>query len=152
MVQLSDYSIEIAEDILRELESFKQLSSRDHESGGVLLGYIIKEQKYIRITKISTPCKKDKSSPTSFERDASHAQDVINQEFDNSDGKIIYLGEWHTHHESKPTPSNTDIRMIRKHYKVSILNENFLLLVIIGIKRNYIALFDGDKFSSCYYN
>lgn len=151
MVKLANYSIEIAESVLNDLEVFKQDSSKAHESGGILLGYVVKKDGYIRITKISIPCNKDKSSPISFHRDADNAQKIINREFDDSEGKIIYLGEWHTHSEKRPTPSSVDICMIKRHHKVSVLNQNILLLLIKGIEDIYIASYDGNKLISSYY-
>jgi len=152
MINLANYHIEVTEDVLNTLETFKQDSFKIHEAGGILLGYIVKEEAYIRITKVSTPCKYDKSTPTSFDRDANNAQKIINKEFDESQGKIIYLGEWHTHFQKVPMPSSIDINMIKKQYKVSTLNANILLLLIKGTENLYISVYDGKKFVSDYLN
>lgn len=152
MIKLANYTVEIANNVLENLDLLKQNSSKSHEAGGVLLGYIIEETQYIRITKISTPCEEDISSPTSFQRDGKSTQKIIDREFNESNGKIIYLGEWHTHYEKKPIPSGIDISMIRKHHKASILNQDLLLLLIKGTKDIFISTYDGKRFISDYYN
>ena len=53
--------------------------------------------------------------------------------FRESQGTQIYLGEWHTHREVEPSPSWKDRHEIRRAFRKSTLNLEFLILVIVGI-------------------
>lgn len=114
------------------LEKFTQYKSTDHEAGGIILGKIIDNQ--INILKLTIPTSLDRSSRTNFERNKLSAQIILDYEFHNSNGQLIYLGEWHTHPESNPTPSKTDLQMLKRQFENNSLNTDFLLLFIKGIK------------------
>lgn len=135
--------IEIAESVLSIIQSYKQTKKGDNESGGILLGQV--NDKVIYINKVSTPNKFDRGERYSFESNKDAAQVIIDFEFYNSDKKTIYLGEWHTHPESVPTPSSIDINMIKKQFKKNKLNEPFLILLIQGLTDLYIGYYDGNE-------
>lgn len=137
-----DFRVIITESVLRALSKFKQ-TGRKNEQGGILLGTVSDD--IIEINRISIPTMFDKSSRHGFIRDKKSAQLFVDYEFENSNGKIIYLGEWHTHPENYPTPSYQDKNMITKQFKDNILNEPFLLLFIVGIKKNYYSIYDGKR-------
>ena len=121
-----------------------QDTKQKKESGGILLGQVV--DKTIYITKVSTPNRFDKSGRYKFVRNKKAAQIIIDHEFINSNGKTIYLGEWHTHPENKPSPSNIDIKMLSQQFKKNKINEEYLLLIIRGLQQIYIAFYDGNKF------
>lgn len=133
----------IPDSVLELFERYKQFGVTNNESGGILLGQI--SEKGIYILRASTPNKFDKSSRHSFECNKDAAQVIINYEFQNSDKKTIYIGEWHTHPEKNPTPSGIDKSMIIGQFKKNKLNEPFLILMIQGLSELYIALWDGKK-------
>lgn len=130
--------------VINVFKSFRQ-TRRKSEMGGILLGNIVGNKIYVLKASIPTPF--DKSNRFSFNRHKKSAQLFIDYEFRNSKGTIIYIGEWHTHPESNPTPSGPDCRMIKNQFKENILNENFLLMVIIGLKSNYVAHYNGTTIS-----
>lgn len=136
-------TIFISDSVLELIKSFKQFGATNYESGGILLGQI--SEKGIYILRASTPNKFDKSSRYSFECNKDAAQVIINYEFQNSDKKTIYIGEWHTHPEKNSTPSGIDKSMIIGQFKKNKLNEPFLILMIQGLSELYIALWDGKK-------
>lgn len=74
------------------------------------------------------------------DRDRNEAQKIINQKWNESNGEIIYLGEWHTHYEDVPIPSQRDLTMIKNQLKTSKMEIDFLLLLIIGQKENYYGI------------
>lgn len=139
--KIEDYTITLHESVKLALQMFKQTGARN-ERGGILLGSIY--EKKIVINRVSIPTIFDSSSKFSFVRDKKSAQLFIDYEFTNSGGKIIYLGEWHTHPEESPTPSSTDIIMIKKQLKENFTNEQFLLLLIVGLKENYLGFYNGN--------
>lgn len=130
------------ENVIELLTSFKQFDNKN-ESGGILLG-IVSETDVI-IKKASIPTEFDKGSRFRFTRHKKSAQIITDYEFHNSGGKIIYIGEWHTHPENFPSPSNTDLNMIKTQHKKNRINESFLLMLIVGFKGFYLGLYDGKK-------
>lgn len=135
--------VEVSENVLNIYSAFIQSKQDAHEAGGIILGHV--KDNYIFISKATTPTMQDSSSRNNFERDFNTAQLIVDYEFFNSNGHLIYLGEWHTHPEDTPYPSNQDLKMIKQQYIKNKLNEQFLLLIIIGIKSNYLGLYDGKK-------
>ncbi|WP_442682509.1 Mov34/MPN/PAD-1 family protein [Stenotrophomonas sp. JC08] len=77
------------------------------ESGGVLLGY--RRGAHLHVTKATTPTIHDRCSRTSFERAAEGHQAAALEHWSSSSGTGDYLGEWHTHPQVHPAPSDTDL-------------------------------------------
>ncbi len=143
IIELEKYKIYIPENIISILDKYKQNNSQN-ESGGIILGSVSNDYN-VYVSKLSLPTSFDKNNRYSFERDKKIAQILIDYEFYNSGGKTIYLGEWHTHPEDNPTPSYTDINMIKKQYKENRINDDFLIMLIGGFKEYYLGVFDGSK-------
>ncbi len=141
-IKRGKYTIQISERILVVLEEFKQ-DKKPYESGGILLGSVSKNN-YIKITKMSLPNSFDKASRFSFERNKQIAQIIVDFEFYNSNGKTIYLGEWHTHPEKNPIPSTIDRKMIKQQFKENTINESFLILIIQGLDSLYVGLYEDN--------
>lgn len=137
------YTIDISESVLSLMSNYKQVKKNMPEAGGILLARIKDNNVYI--IRNTIPNKFDKASRYNFERDKESAQIIIDHEFFNSNKKTIYIGEWHTHPESVPTPSNQDIKMLKEQYHKNKINEKFLILLIQGIEELYIGLYDGKN-------
>jgi integrative and conjugative element protein (TIGR02256 family) len=105
------------------------------ESGGILLGYVY--ENHDEIIKATIPNRLDYRGPFSFIRSKIPAQRKINISWKKSKGCLIYLGEWHTHSESDPKPSGTDMEMIEKAFKETKMEIDFLYLIIVGLKNTY---------------
>jgi integrative and conjugative element protein (TIGR02256 family) len=142
IIKRDKYIIHISEEVLSMLDKYKQKKYKN-ESGGIILGFV-HDDNSVYISKISHPNAYDRASRFGFERDKKAAQIIVNSEFYESDGKVIYLGEWHTHPEPNPSPSSVDIHMIRQQFKNNKINENFLILIIQGTKSLYVALYNGE--------
>ncbi|SHE78086.1 integrative and conjugative element protein, VC0181 family [Flavobacterium fontis] len=145
-IEVGVYNIFFSKKVLNDIKIYKQDTKEKNESGGILLGQVLNQNIYV--LKYSDPCKSDKSTRYSFERDKKNAQKIINHEFAESSGKTIYLGEWHTHPEKLPTPSNQDLKMIKEQYKKNKLNEKFLILFILGTQDFYIGIYTGKEIIS----
>ncbi len=143
--KLPGFELILQPNVLRIMESFIQDDNKKHESGGILLGQIKDGKIYVQ--KASTPCKFDRSGRYYFHRDKDAAQIIIDFEFANSGGSVIYLGEWHTHPEAVPTPSSQDRRMIKGQYNNGTLNVPFVLMIIQGTSDRFVSSFDGDSIS-----
>jgi integrative and conjugative element protein (TIGR02256 family) len=137
-IQLGNRDIEIHIQPLNILSKYAQTDKTSPEAGGIILGKILDNK--ISITKLSIPTQLDRASRSNFERHKLSAQIVIEYEHANSNGQLIYLGEWHTHPESNPTPSGQDLTMITNQFKSNFLNVNFCLLMIRGTNGLYLRL------------
>ena len=143
-LKIGKYSIVIHKGPLDILERFTQNDRKAHESGGVIIGKIIDGQ--INVIKLSVPTRLDKSSRMNFERNRDSAQIVLDYEFYNSNGQFTYLGEWHTHPEPFPVPSNADLQMLKQQFKNNKIMTDFILLLIKGTKGIYLRILDMDGF------
>lgn len=144
-IRIGNYEIHFTEDVLILMSKFKQMKNEQQEAGGILLGQV--KENRIYITRISFPSNNDRSSRYSFWRNKINAQAIIDYEFHNSNKRTIYLGEWHTHPEKLPTPSNTDRKMIKDQFSKNKLNEPFLLQYIQGTKGFYLSLLESDRYN-----
>lgn len=138
LTQLGNYRIFFTDDVISLLGNFIQIKQTQNEAGGILLGQV--KEKDIYITRISFPSTRDRSSRYTFDRSKKSAQAIIDYEFYNSGKRTIYLGEWHTHPEKLPTPSNVDRKMIKDQFSKNLLNEPFLLQYILGTKGFYLGI------------
>ncbi len=145
-ISIGKRTVVFTKDLLQNLYRHRQVRNNSHEAGGILLGQV--RESVIYLLKASYPNEKDTSHRTGFNRDKFSAQLIINHEFINSGKKTIYLGEWHTHPEKNPKPSSRDMSMIKSQFKANKLNEDFTLLLILGIKSIFIGILDSSKFTS----
>lgn len=141
--ELGGYKISISDNVQGILNTFVQKSWRQHEAGGILLGEV--SGKHIIIAKASVPSAFDKQRIMGFERNHVTAQLLIDYEYYNTNGRIIYLGEWHTHAELSPEPSRQDIRMMAEQFFNNKLNVPLMIVLIKGTVQSFIGLFDGKK-------
>lgn len=124
-------------EIISIFNSYRQLSSKQNESGGILLGRVYTEN--IVIEKVSIPSIEDRSGRNYFERNVKKAQRIVNQQWKESGGEIVYLGEWHTHPEINPIPSRTDLNLLKCMLRDTMMEIDFLFLVIVGIQNYYVG-------------
>ncbi|MBS1511079.1 MAG: Mov34/MPN/PAD-1 family protein [Bacteroidetes bacterium] len=97
------------------------------ETGGVLVGYI--ENDIIYIAKASSPGPNAIHDIASFQADANYVDMFIDMESANSAGRYQYIGEWHTHPQIEPTPSDTDLISLKE---IADTSTDFALVFIIG--------------------
>ncbi|GAA4366184.1 hypothetical protein GCM10023185_37150 [Hymenobacter saemangeumensis] len=144
--QIGKHTIAFHVGALGILDRFTQRGKKQPEAGGVIMGKLIGDE--IQIMRLSVPTPLDKASRYNFERHVYSAQIVIDYEFYNSGGEMVYLGEWHTHPEPHPTPSGTDREMIRRQYQNKGRTTDFLLLVIQGTASRYVAIMENGQLTA----
>lgn len=93
---------EIRDFIYSEVES-----SVDAETGGVLIGYVQGRKAFV--TRATGPGPKAIKSATRFERDVEYVQNELERATSELGERGLYIGEWHSHLETAPKPSPTDI-------------------------------------------
>lgn len=113
-------------------ERYRQLDSASLEAGGVLLGRFIRSSSDIVIDVATVPGQGDKAKRFSFHRARSRSQALINQAWQESEGTRNYLGEWHTHPEDEPYPSQVDLNNWWRICSSAAYEQEGLLFVIVG--------------------
>lgn len=138
--------LKITPEAFQRISEFIQIEPQHSEAGGVLLGRLIKDSKNIVIDRVSIPMVADKRTRFSFLRNAKIHQRIIDKAWKESSGTCNYLGEWHSHPESYPTPSGVDLKNWRNRLIQDTYFSRYLYFLILGIKEFYI--WEGDRRTS----
>lgn len=121
----------------------------DHEAGGILLGTVHGNNMLIEFATL--PTVRDLRFRCLFERLPFGHAEVALANWLSSNGKIRYLGEWHTHPEDYPKPSELD-RTEWRLLSEKRLDKRPLLAVIVGRKNLHVEMIlssgDGYLFKS----
>lgn len=143
VIELENLSIKISFEVLEKMFHYIQNDTNKPEAGGILIGHDLEDNNF-SITDISVPSVYDKSSRFNFTRSKKNAQQILNKFFNESNGKKIYLGEWHTHPEDYPTPSHLDNKSISERMQRDVLNSEIIFMIIVGRKNFYISFVKKD--------
>lgn len=93
----------------------------------------------------------DKRGRFSFCRNKVSAQRIINKKWHESNGIENYLGEWHSHPESKPTPSYVDRNLIQQIIADSTNVFKKVFLIIVGKDKSlYIGITNSEVSNKIY--
>ena len=126
-------AIEMRDQLMEQISE----AGRQHypnEYGGLLIGRYSEDNQTVFLNDTVLP-KKFKSSPVSFERGSDGMAKIL-EEYFKQEPPQVYVGEWHTHPNSSPSPSLIDIRAfetIVKHHNVNIKNP---VMLILGLTRH----------------
>ena len=134
--------VHFTEPALNQFIRFIQKSASDLEAGGILLGTV--HGSNLIVTEVTIPTTSDKRSHYFFERMPVGHDAVAHERWASSEGIIRYLGEWHTHPENYPRPSQLDeqewIRL------ASLRQDNRpMLAVIVGRNDLHVELMCSPK-------
>lgn len=97
------------------------------ETGGVLLGWI--ENRNIIVARATDAGPNAIHEQIYFRADPNYIDMVIDMEYANSNGKVNYIGEWHTHPQVSPKPSTVDLNSLDE---IVASSGKLNLLLIIG--------------------
>lgn len=125
--------VTIAPSARAALERYRQ-TGEAREAGGVLLGRVITESGDIVVDEATEPTPQDVRRRFAFLRKKQPTQRFVDQAWANSGGTRIYLGEWHSHPEERPTPSGKDIVNWHVIVRDATYEQEGLLFVIVGTK------------------
>lgn len=126
----NDSSIHISRSVLRKIEE-NITTHYPKEFGGVFIGF--KENKNFIITNILIPDKYE-NGKTVFVRHPGSLNERLKHIHKLTNGKIGYLGEWHSHPDGPTSPSKVDLnamRNIAKDKNITI-DEPLLMIAQIG--------------------
>lgn len=144
-VQVGDRRILWSEGVLRVLERHRQRGRASREAGGILLGEV--SETAVLVSRVTAPSSRDRRSRFGFVRDRKVAQVIVDHEHLNSEGRVTYIGEWHTHPERSAEPSAVDERMIREQLASNVVPAGFLLLVVLGLEVDYVGVLYDNQLS-----
>jgi integrative and conjugative element protein (TIGR02256 family) len=116
----------------RSLQFMQELVAQDpgRETGGVLAGYL-DENGDIRITNASCPGPNAVCTAKEFKKDVTYCQKFLDELIGRSDGKITYVGEWHSHPSPNNKPSSTDINSLSEiAYQKEYLTEKPVMIIL----------------------
>jgi integrative and conjugative element protein (TIGR02256 family) len=124
--------LRIGADALRILERYRQLDACVSEAGGVLLGRLIVERPDTVVDTVTEPSPADRRTRFAFHRAARPTQRAVIDAWERSDGTRNFLGEWHTHPEDVPHPSEVDLRGWQRLARIARFEQDWLFFVIVG--------------------
>ncbi|MCG3699375.1 Mov34/MPN/PAD-1 family protein [Aliarcobacter butzleri] len=143
----STLNIEINESVIKIFNIYKQRKENDVEKGGVLMGKLYPSSNKIVITH-ALICNNQESTRYELNLNTKCLQEKILKIWEESNGTITYLGDWHTHPEKSPKPSITDYKTFILNYFSSKFDQNLLLYIIVGnAEINWGKSFNGFLFN-----
>lgn len=141
-IDCSGQTIILSDPVLAHFDHHRQLQANSREAGGQLFARF--DGKVVRVERATGPRPSDRRSPTSFVPDRKAERREIRKNFRAG---LHYVGDWHTHLEPRPSPSQTDIDSFRDMYRKSSHRLASFLMVIVGTSLEmdglYVALCDG---------
>lgn len=134
------FSIFIEGSPQQSMATHRQVADGDSEAGGVLIGETRPE--CLVVTHATTPQPGDTRGRLFFNRKAEGHQEQVIERWKESQGRLDYIGEWHTHPEKRPQPSLVDrVGWIWR----SVQSKKPLLVLIVGQENCFVAIQDGLK-------
>src|SRR5688572_22440122 len=113
-------------EVMEYLDQFRQIEPGKPESGGQLFFKLVEND--IHICRATGPYKTDQQSRFSFEPDKKKQAADIKSHFKKG---LHFLGDWHTHPEEFPIPSQMDLASMGDCFARSKHElESFLLLIL----------------------
>src|SRR5262245_57673288 len=137
----SSLILEFSQTVALTFNSYRQITDRK-EAGGILIGRVWPDSRVL-IEVATIPNSHDEAGRYYFNRSVEAAQQIINRVWEESRGEQIYLGEWHSHPEVDPWPSSLDRQMIRTMLRGTQMEIKFLILVVVGVHKNWVGLENG---------
>jgi integrative and conjugative element protein (TIGR02256 family) len=118
---------------LAKMRRYIQSLPYQAEAGGLLLGRYIIDSSDIVVDLVTVPMRGDVRNRYSYLRRSRMHQILMEKAWTESKGTCTYLGEWHTHPESIPTPSSVD----RHNWHCRLYEDTYegesLFFLILGI-------------------
>jgi integrative and conjugative element protein (TIGR02256 family) len=142
-IKYENMIISVEETIIEEIRSRRQVKYQDKESGGMVMGSIVNNSNEIERRDYTIPQIGDHQSRYRFIRKKKTHNAILHKKWMDSDGTVMYMGEWHTHPEYDPHYSWQDIRNWKRLLKKSKTYSDYLFFFIGGI--NFYKIWVGNR-------
>ena len=111
------------------------------EAGGIILGRKQNGwEKYI-ISDVGIPTGRDTQKPFSFIRNKENAQELTNRLWQESNGEINHIGEWHSHIFPSPRPSPIDRNDMKRAYtEGEYMFDHFFTIIVSSDLRLFVGI------------
>lgn len=121
----------IPEEAIEKVRRYKAEVGFRNESGGIILGGQSESGLDFIVKDLTLPSPTDDCGPYHYMRDKNAANELIAQAWEDSDGTINYLGEWHTHNEGRPHPSYVDGNLMHQvsENKSCLFDRAFMIIL-----------------------
>lgn len=106
------------------------------EFGGIFIGNYINDYKEVIISDVLIP-QNFKSSFMGFQPDPNDFNRQLKKIYDKYNGKIVYIGDWHSHPNSNNQYSQPDFQSIKSVAKSSKVNTHNPILMIAAFGKDY---------------
>jgi len=123
-------TILIAPEVVNTFAKFRQTERSIPEAGGYLMGELFGDQLVISVATV--PGKGDLQRSTFFRRCKERGQNLLNRIWKSSGQTLVLAGEWHTHPERNPAPSDIDVREASNSFKKNEFPLGFMVVVIVS--------------------
>ncbi len=111
------------------------IQAKGNETGGILIGNYNTEHSEATLRTLSGPPKDSRSGFSWFQRGMYGLQRLLNKHWNKNE---YYLGEWHYHPFSSPTPSFQDMQQMKQIASTKSYHcPEPILLIIGGTPDNY---------------
>lgn len=121
----------VPENVIEKVRKYKEEVGFRNESGGIILGSQSEAGLDFVVKDMTLPSPTDDFGPYHYMRDKEAANKLIAKAWEESDGIVNYLGEWHTHNESLPHPSYVDKDLMRQvaHNGSCLFDRAFMMIL-----------------------
>lgn len=133
----SDQILVIEDSVVTYFSENRQ-AAMSPEIGGLLFATITREKVIIQLA--TPPCSSDLCTRFSFIPNRNTQRKLIKENFKKG---LHLVGEWHTHPQSDPVPSITDLDSMRESFIKSKHELNNLVLIIVGNSTSDLKLWVG---------
>lgn len=135
----------VEDSVLSGLEPYRQRRRRDFEAGGLLLGF--RRGPHLHITQFTHPYASDQRTPISFRRARTGHARCAHERWLASGKTMDYVGEWHTHPQIHPSPSNIDWR---EWQKILSARTNAMVFLVLGTSSDWLGIGLRDEIERVY--
>jgi len=142
VLKFENFRVAVASEAIHQMAAFCQHHPKSREACGILLGY--EWDHALTVVAATPPQRSDSRHRCGYIRDIAGHVAVGMELWHKSGGTIGYLGEWHTHPQRIPHPSNKDFREANK---IAQKNQSQVVSVILGTTHGCGFIAFGDRIS-----
>jgi integrative and conjugative element protein (TIGR02256 family) len=134
--------VKLDDSVVAQFVCFVQRGTWDREACGVLMGRYLFAEPHVIVDAVTVPCAADHRRPCGVFRSRRHHQQCVDAEWQRSGGTCVYLGEWHSHPEPTPNPSEVDLDDWNRRMSEDTIGGESFFFIIVG--QQCLRLWEGN--------